>query len=639
MGQPLKIRLVSSANRLYKDKTSEIGEKYCISKDRVYLYFDTYDNELLINGELYKGNIHDIERTVAALAAALAEKRAQMSERNQKYDYKCCIYTNNMMRASMLLELDQDNSVFAFAKAGSHTKGQLFKIVCRERPFIFFNVNALACNKVHEFKSEGAYKIKDTIELNCKISGQEPHELGQTIGRNIEKMEGKLVRRERKKDPSFYLPRLFSHKSMTRTQFEGQVVRNYNLLQCANMSGLLQFDSDNSFKIIPSVISFDIKSAYLSVMINQSIFPKDLTVIDIDPHKDIVDWAGRHTKNNPYHVAFDLLERLDRFEEKNKWYYLAFDPCYEGDDPTVEYYLHMLKPFRRNFKRHPDTVLKYVHQDQVIGFLQWDRAFYDEYYSIFTELTFAELIYNLLLLCPDAKIVLMYSKSESDYLPKPFRDSKMELYYQKEEHESGTVERDVAKLYTELTYGKGLQLRDFQDDDEARKAICNETINIAQSLTCCSFTRWRLVHDWSDFQPIYMDSDSIKFEFGPETNNLAKLVERLDELTEENKAVNIAAGYPDSNLGSWNVDGVYDYMMFLRKKVYIGYNSDGTVNLAMSGCDAAAAAEYFKDGTLNLLRDIEREQRLTIPNGRRTIKVLTNNEYQREVTENVTYEK
>lgn len=633
------MKLVPSADRLYRDKTSEIDDKYFISKDRVYLYFGSYDCELLVNGELFKGNIHDMERYIKELAAALEGKRAQMSVKNQQIDYKCYIYTNSMIRASMLCELNKDNSEFIFAKAGSHTKGQLFKAVCKEHPFIFLNVNALACNKVSAFKSEGVYKIKDTIELNCQISGQDVHHLGQTIGRNIEKMEGQLVRSARKKDPSFYLPRLFSFKSMNRTQWEGQVVRNYNLLQCANMSGLLQFDPDESFKVIQNVISFDIKTAYLSVMINQPIFPKDLTVIDIDPNKDIVDFCGNRTKNNPYHVAFDLLERLDRFEDKNKWYYLAIDPNYSGDDPTVSYYLHMLKPFRRNFKRHPDTKLKYVNQDQVIGFLQWDRAFYDEYYSIFTELTFAELIYNLLLLCPDAKIVLMYSKQPSDYLPKAFRDSKMELYYQKEAQEQGSVERDVAKLYTELTYGKGLQLRDYQTDDEARKAITNETINIAQSLTCCSFTRWRLVHDWDEFHPVYMDSDSIKFEFGPDTNNLAQLLRRHEELTAENQETNQAAGYPESNLGSWNVDGVYDYMMFLRKKVYIGYNSDGTIELATSGCDAEAARKYFEGATLKDLKKIEREQRLTIPNGKLKRVILPNNEFETIIPEDVTYEK
>lgn len=633
------MKLKSSADRLYRDKKSEIGEKYCISKDNIYLYFDKYDCELLVNEELHKGSFNDMKKIMKELAAALLEKRNQMSERNKQYDYKCSIFTNSMLRASALLNLSPDNSEFSFAKAGIHTQGQLFKAVCKDLPFIIQNVNALACNKVFAFKSEGAYKIKETIELNCNISGQDPHNLGQTIGRNVEKMEGKLVRNARKKDPSFYLPRLFSFKAMNRTQWEGQVVRNYNLLQCANMSGLLQFNPEERFKLINSVISFDIKTAYLSVMINQPIFPKDLTVIDIDTHKDIVDFGGRHTKRTPYYTASELIDTLNRFEDNNKWYYLAIDPSYEGDDPTVAYYLNLLKPFRRNFRRHPDVELKYVHQDQVVGFLEWDRAFYEEYYSIFTGLDFDELIYNLLLMCPDTKIVLMYSKQPSDYLPKAFRDSKMQLYYEKEKQAEGSVERDIAKLYTELTYGKGLQLHNFQSDEEARKHICNETINIAQSLTCCSFTRYRLIHDWQNFFPIYMDSDSIKFEFSPTTNNLAKLVQRLDELTEENKRINAAAGYPDSNLGSWNVDGVYNYMIFLRKKVYIGYKNDGTIDLAMSGCDAAAAREYFKEGVLDLLQEIERTGRLVIPGGKKIKHIVDNGIYEYDKPLPVIYEK
>lgn len=632
------MKLVSSADRLYKDSTSEIGEKYFISKDKVYLYLEKYDCELLVNGELIKGNIHDMERAVSELAELLRAKRDLMSPNNAKYDYKCCIYTNNMPRASMLFKLDRENSEFKFAKAGNHTKGQLFKAICRELPFVILNVSALACNRVSQIDAEGVYKIQKTIELNCDLSGQDSYKLGQTIGRNIEKMEGQVVRQQRKKDCKFYLPRLFSFKSMRRTQWDGQVVRNYNLLQCANMSGLLQFDPDEAFKVIKNVISFDIKTAYLSVMINQPIFPKDLTVIDIDPEESEFDYFGIPHKAAPYSVAFDLIERLDRFEDKNKWYYLAIDPCYHGDDPTVKFYLHMLKPFRRNFKKHPEVQLKYVNQDQVIGFLMWDRFFYEEYYSIFTELSFTELLFNLLLLCPDAKITLMYSKQECDYLPKDFRDAKMELYKQKELFPSESIEREIAKLYTELTYGKGLQLRNYQTDDEARKAITNETINIAQSLTCCSFTRYRLIHDWDKFHPLYMDSDSIKFEFGPETNSLVKISKRLDELTKENQEVNAAAGYPGSNLGSWNVDGVYNAMLFVGKKVYIGYKDDGTLDIATAGCNAEAAAEYFKEGTMELLYEIERTKKLVIPGGKKIHHILENNEYEYDEPQDFIYE-
>lgn len=47
------MKLESAADRLYRDKTSEIEKKYYISRDKVYLYFDDYDVELLVNDELY----------------------------------------------------------------------------------------------------------------------------------------------------------------------------------------------------------------------------------------------------------------------------------------------------------------------------------------------------------------------------------------------------------------------------------------------------------------------------------------------------------------------------------------------------------------------------------------------------------
>ena len=41
------MKLESAADRLYRDKTSEIEKKYYISRDKVYLYFDDYDVELI----------------------------------------------------------------------------------------------------------------------------------------------------------------------------------------------------------------------------------------------------------------------------------------------------------------------------------------------------------------------------------------------------------------------------------------------------------------------------------------------------------------------------------------------------------------------------------------------------------------
>lgn len=633
------MKLKPSANRLYKDKSSELEEKYTISKDIVYLYIGQYNCELLVNDEKFTGNIHDMEARLQELQEALYEKQQAMSDKNRLIPYKCYIFTNFIQRACKALKLDKDNSIMIHAKGGTHTKGQLFKAISKQSPFILLNVQALACNRISEIEAEGADKIKAIIEFNCLISGQDIHHLGQTIGRNIEKMEGQTVRAARKTDPAFLLPRLFSHRSMCKAQWEGQIVRNYNLLQCANMAGLLQFDPEEAFKVKHNIISFDIKTAYMSTFINQPIFPNDLTCIDIDPKAVKVDWGGLKTEQTPFSVAHDICCKLERFEERLQWYYLAIDPNYTGDDPTVLFLLKLLKPFRRNFSRHPDVKLKYVNQDQVFGFLYWDKLFYDDYYSIYMELTFEELLYNVLLLCPDAHIVLMYSKQSMDYLPKPFRDEKMKLYAMKEEQAKDSILREVVKLYTELTYGKGLQLRDFQTDQEAHKAITNETINIAMSLSCCSFTRYRLINDFAGFTPLYMDSDSIKFEFGPKKNNLLALMQRYEELAKENSLITRAAGYPSSDLGQWHVDAVYDHMIFIQKKCYIGYKNDATIEIKLAGCNKEAAYAHFKDDTLNLLNEIADSGKLTIYNGKKICKIIPNNEFHYYEGQSITYTK
>lgn len=632
------MKLVASADRMIKDKTSEIDKKYFISKDEIYLYFDGYDCEIMINNDKFSGNVHTIENTLDELEKELRRKRELMSDRNKKYDYKSFIFTNDIVRAVKSLQLSRDNSEFLFAQAGNHTKGQLFKVISDARPFILVNMQPLACNNVSGFEGDGAQKIKSVLDFNCRVAGQSLHHLGQTIGRNIEKMEGTLIREQRKKDADFYLPRLFSFRNMRFPEWEGQIIRNYNLLQCANMAGLLQFDPAQSFKIHENIISFDIKSAYLSVLINQPIFPGDLTVIDIDPREKYIDYMGHEKKMDPFTSSEQIMEKICRFEKNNKWYYLAIDPNYHGDDERQLKLIYQMQPFRRNFKKHPDTELLFVNQDQMICFLKWDKLFYDEYYSIYMDLSFDELLTKILLYFPDAHVVLMYSKDKSNYLPKQFRDAKMKLYKLKEEQPAGAVERDIIKLYTELTYGKGLQLRSFETDQDVIKLVTNETINIAMSLTCCSFTRWRLVHDWSGFTPLYLDSDSIKFSFGPESNNFAALIQRREDLAVSNTAAAVLAGYPDSNLGEWNIDGIYHYMILLKKKCYIGYKDDGSTEIKLAGCDRKAAADYFKNNTLELLKQIEDEKKLVIPNGRKVkTVVLPNNEYSYSKYQDVIY--
>lgn len=624
---------------MYKSKTSEIGEKYSISKDEVFLYFYQYTCEFLINDELIKGNIHDIENAAYDLSVQLRAKQDTMSERNKKIPYKCYIYTNNILRATLALGMNEHNSELMFAKAGKHTRGQLFKVIGKEHPFIIVNVQPLACNRLEQIEAEGVYKIKKAMEFNCSIANLDLHHLGQTIGRNVEKIEGRIIRDARKKDENFYLPRLFSYKHMCSVQWEGQNVRNYNLLQCANMAGLLALDPDETFNIKPMVISFDIKTAYMSVLINQPIFPHDLTVVDIDPQAETLDYMGNYHHTNAFEVTDKLLKRLRTLKAKRKWFFVSVDPNYNGDNKEVIDFLNLLNPFRRNWEKHPGAKLKYVNQEQVVCFLEYDIAFYDEYYSNYMELTFEEMFYHLLLMCPDAKIVLMYSKQKSDYLPKEFRDSKMELFKLREQQEKDTIERDIAKHYHELTYGKGLQLRDYQSDEEVIKAVTNETINIAMSLTCCSYTRYRLIHDWQGFTPLYMDSDSIKFQFGFEKNNFAALIQRYNELAAVNSKICELAGYPDFILGQWCIDGIYDYMIFLKKKCYIGYRDDATTEIKLSGCDRAAYQEHFKDGTLNLLREIEDSKQLTIKHGKKKKVLLRNNEYEYYKYEDVTYSK
>ena len=632
------MQLVSTSNRFYKDSTSEIGQKYYISRDIIYLYFNEYNCEILINDELFKGNVHTIEELAQELALELAKKQQLLGDNNRDTQYKCMIFTNCIDRATRAFKLGTDNAELLFAQSGNHTKGKLFKVIAKELPFVLINMLPLCCNNIDNVAGDGVYKIKQVMDFNCRISGCDIFHLGQTIGRNIEKMEGALVREQRKKNKKFYLPRLFAHTQMCKIK-QGQLVRNYNLLQCCNMAGLLLLSPEDTYKVIPNVISFDIVTAYMSVMICQPIFPGDLTVIDIDTSGDHTDYLGRSYKLSHDDIIADLMERIERLEARNKWYYLAIDPCYEGDSDYIKQFLAALKPFRRSFVNHPGVKLEHVHQEQMVCFLLWDKLFYEEFYSIYMERSFEELLVSLLTLCPDCKITLMYSKQDSDYLPREFRESKMRLYKLKEQYLKGSYERDVSKLYTELTYGKGLQLHDFKDNDEVHKHITVETINIAQSLTCCSFIRYHLLHDWQGFTPVYADSDSVKFQFGQGANSLPDLMLRYQELEHINKAALIAAGFPNERIGLWQADGIYQCMLFLAKKCYLGKFTDGKKEITLSGCLMAASENYFRELTPEMLIEIAAAEELTIPQGKRHLVTLSNNEFSYYEYEDVTYTK
>ena len=66
------MQLVNSADRLYKDKTSEIDEKYTISRDKIFLYFDGYNAEILVNDDIFKGQISDFTEIIVSSVSLIS---------------------------------------------------------------------------------------------------------------------------------------------------------------------------------------------------------------------------------------------------------------------------------------------------------------------------------------------------------------------------------------------------------------------------------------------------------------------------------------------------------------------------------------------------------------------------------------
>lgn len=651
------MQLKNVGRPMERNKRSEIDIPYSIARDEIYLYFEvgSAKYQALVNDEIYNGECCNFNKFEVELKEALYEKQLSRRGDNRNKSYRCIIYTNNIKRAMLLMYPEE----VVIEQENIARDGVIYRYVDKHCPIILKNISPLITDWDEVKEAEGVYKLKTVLEFVKDLTNKKSiHQVKCTVGSNIESMEGIFINGERRnnkylKENKFHFPRLFDKKQMNKAPY-GVLVRNYNLLQCANMAGLINLKKEDTYKVLDNVVSFDIKSAYLSTLLTECIFPKELKVIDIDKGK--TNYLGEYIEYEPEEVVDNLFRRIDRWEKYNQWYYITIDPnlcdTYSEGSPNYEeakYILDYLKYFRRGWSDKPDIELKYVNQTEVLCFTKWDIEFYKMTGQKACHTSLRDLLYNLLELCPNYNIVVMYSSCQMSYLPLKFRQEKYKLYKEKESYPKGKWQRDILKLFTELTYGKGLQLREFEDNNEVKQHIYRETVNIAMSITCCAFIRLRIIKDWYGFAQLYNDTDSAKFQFDLYTQSLSDIMVRFNELNESQvRKLKISGLVKDSelnscDLGKWIYEGIWDKVIFLQKKCYISYKKDNTHEVKLAGCERKAHKEFFKNKPISFLYQIQNDKRLEIPNGTKVRTVVSNEgfagQYEYHEYSNTIYEK
>ena len=634
-----------------RNKRSEINKPYSIAHDVIYLYLKPHNThfEVLINGVFYGDECRYFDRFQAELEEALLERQLRRRGDNRKKSYRCIIYTNDIIRASSLIYKDDIPEEQLYKYKNKSNNNKVYKVITEDCPIILKSISQYIPGDITE--GEGVYKLQTIMEFIKDISNKKSiHQVKCTIGSNIESMESIMINHERKNNANkinnkFYWPRLFNTEQMKKVD-DRTLIRNYNLLQCSNMAGLINLSECDTYKVLDNIISLDIKSAYLSAMLTECIFPKDLTVIDIPTSK--IDYLGDEIEFTDEEVIDSLFKRIERFEKNNQWYYITIDPNIKDSfyEESNEYKMAMdivneFKYFRRGWNDKKDITLKYVNQEEVLCFTKWDLEFYDMFYQYRTHKSLIDMLLQLCQICHGYyNIVIMYSKNKMQYLPNKFRQEKLKLYNNKEKYEKGSWKRDISKLYTELTYGKGLQLYEFTTGKELKDHIYRETINIAMSITCCSYVRLRLIKDWEGFVAIYNDTDSVKLQFDIYTQPISKILERLEELNEScNRKLKIS-GMPEGiELGKWAIEGIWDKMLFLGKKSYICAKNNDIQEIKLAGCLKEAKEDYFKNKSAAILNKIAQEQKLIIPKGKRIINLLNNGYYEYYEYSDIIYQK
>lgn len=283
----------------------------------------------------------------------------------------------------------------------------------------------------------------------------------------------------------------------------------YKLCYAGCKSG--EISAVNNVKVVDNVESYDLSSAYSSVMVNDDKFP-----------------IGKIKKTNDKNLI------IKRFNNK-EWVKVVF----YGNIPEYEKY--------------------YDEKVDMTAF---------EYYDILLELNMGNNIFDM---CDD-KTEYLYTDN-TGYLNNHFRNQIVKVYSEKAELSKDDPKRILVKQELEAVYGKGIQWNDFKTDDDVKKFYRGRGDNYIQpqmSNHCSAAIRYYLATavNHLDDEVVYWDTDGIKVKSSDFIN------EYFDRLNEKIMEKNAIAGYPDCQIGTWHHEATCKKICLIRPKIYVYVDND-----------------------------------------------------------------
>jgi hypothetical protein len=286
-------------------------------------------------------------------------------------------------------------------------------------------------------------------------------------------------------------------------------VEMYNLCYAGCKSG--EISSVDNVKIFDNAESYDLSSAYSSVMVNDDKFP----IGKIKP-------------------TYDKNLIVKRFNNK-QWVKVVFN----GKIPEYDKY--------------------YDEKVDMTAF---------EYYDILLELNMGRNIFDM---CNENTSYL-YTDS-TGYLNDKFRNQIVNVYNEKASLSKSDPKRILVKQELEAIYGKGIQWHDFKTDDDVKKFYRGRGDNYIQPQManhCSAAIRYYVstaVNSLDD-EAIYWDTDGIKVK---SSDFVTEYFEKLNDKIMERNAI---AGYPDCNIGTWHHEATCKKICLIRPKIYVYADDD-----------------------------------------------------------------
>lgn len=505
-------------SRLTSKNDNRIWSKHgdiLLAKDLICLWYDPIsdDWEISLNESVFWGK--GVKTMVEHLKDLSRESRERKRDAGAKASTRIIVFVNNLGILRPVIEqffTVEDDSCEKEVYAGCSV---IFEILTTE--IHFRNFKALLNDIPENFKKIYQGSICEVMAQCIKSFDSPPHKVRYSLAHMTQKEFFKPILKEIRKERG-------------NTNFEStETFENCEAGSRAGLYTLFYEDSNECWKIYQDITSYDKKSAYPSVFVNNSKFPIGRIV--------------QHTGNK--------LKWLLQCLEKNHWFKIVIKSNYPFGPELATWKTKGKDEYGIEFYDYKSLV--YLDYEQ--HFIRWLAEHDDEW-------------------C----ILVSY---DTGYLSDCFRNRIIELYdFKNSILDKNNPQRKKAKTMLDMLYGKGIQRRFYRDVKELNKYFFSHS-DIAllpqHSMHVIATVKYELF--WlnsyaSDGDVIAYDTDGIK---------LSKKASRkaINDLNGHILKQNEDAGYK-TDIGIWEEEYFAKRFVQFKTKTYV-YEDDKGLHWKIAG--------------------------------------------------------